>query len=223
MEYFLKIQHIIYFVSWNCFIKESLQQNNLVLQTQQCIFQLVYFKNLSPDKSKLFFSPKKQLIYQITVISWTLHLLLLHIHPNKPPTSALPNQAMTSITNSLWVSTGSCWPQPTLPEALKQLSTPHSLMVLMVSSTSFSTYRVKTAGFPSSSFRSSKRAVLHPHLPLSPLEGRANKSRQDQASTSADKVIHSLFFLPHSTPMLLASQIWVKRRKLNLPLCFLVT
>lgn len=29
-----------------------------------------------------------------------MHLLLLHTHPNKPPTSALPNETTASITNS---------------------------------------------------------------------------------------------------------------------------
>lgn len=78
----------------------SLQQNNLILETQQCSFSN-YFKSLLPNQSKLFFSLREQFIYQITVISCTVSLLLPHTHPNKPPTSAFPNETTTSITSGL--------------------------------------------------------------------------------------------------------------------------
>ena len=64
-------------------------------------FQLFYFKSLLPNKSKLFFSLREQFIYQITVISCTVSLLLPHTHPNKPPASAFPNETTTSITSGL--------------------------------------------------------------------------------------------------------------------------
>lgn len=80
--------------------KESLQRSDLLLRTQQ-FFQLVYFKALPLDGGKLFFSLGKQLIYQLTVSSCVLRLLLPHTYPNKPPTEAFPNETTTSISSVL--------------------------------------------------------------------------------------------------------------------------
>lgn len=62
-------------------------------------FYLVYFKNLSHDEGKLFFSLKKHFIFQITVTACTVSLLLPYIHQNELPTSAFPTA--TTITSGL--------------------------------------------------------------------------------------------------------------------------